>query len=436
MFACNQYKTLKLTAALLLLASTSGCITYSHHAIPADRLPPELRFCEKGCRVPVNLALLTQTPPRSYIVGPRDVLAIYIRGLLPPNIEDPAPLVQGNQIVQQNYYPPAGNISTPSIGVPLQVTDEGTVLLPVIGAMPVNGLTVQQIVDKIRQAVIDKEVVNKEREYVYVSVVRPRVNRVVVVREELQSPLPTIRGTQQIIAVRRGYAQVVDLPAFENDILHALTASGGMPGQDAMDEVWVLRREQLGNQTAEEVVAKAADGEDPVELVSNGPAAAIAKRIPLWTRNGESPSFTQEDVMLQEGDIVYLRARQQEVFYTGGLINGSQLPIPRDHDIDILEAVSIAGASIGGPNGASGALFRAGAGAGNILPPTRATVLRKLPNGQQVAIRVDLSRAMRDPLQRIVIHPGDFIMLYFKPGEQAFNTALNYVNFSFLIPTN
>jgi len=364
------------------------------------------------------------------------VLAIYIRGLLPPNIEDPAPLVQGNQIVQQNYYPPAGNISTPSIGVPLQVTDEGTVLLPVIGAMPVNGLTVQQIVDKIRQAVIDKEVVNKEREYVYVSVVRPRVNRVVVVREELQSPLPTIRGTQQIIAVRRGYAQVVDLPAFENDILHALTASGGMPGQDAMDEVWVLRREQLGNQTAEEVVAKAADGEDPVELVSNGPAAAIAKRIPLWTRNGESPSFTQEDVMLQEGDIVYLRARQQEVFYTGGLINGSQLPIPRDHDIDILEAVSIAGASIGGPNGASGALFRAGAGAGNILPPTRATVLRKLPNGQQVAIRVDLSRAMRDPLQRIVIHPGDFIMLYFKPGEQAFNTALNYVNFSFLIPTN
>ncbi len=61
----------------------TGCITYSHHAIPADRLPPELKVCQKGCRVPVNLALLGQTPPRSYIIGPGDVLSVYVRGLIP-----------------------------------------------------------------------------------------------------------------------------------------------------------------------------------------------------------------------------------------------------------------------------------------------------------------------------------------------------------------
>jgi hypothetical protein len=148
----------------------------------------------------------------------------------------------------------------------------------------------------------------------------------------------------------------------------------------------------------------------------------------LWTRDGESPSFSQEDVILQEGDIVYLRARQQDVFFTGGLIVGSEIPLPRDHDIDVLEAVAIANSSVGGPNGASGQLFRAGSGVGNIIPPTRAVILRKLPNGQQVAIRVDLIRAMKDPSQRIVIQPGDFINLYFKPGEQFMNSALNYVN--------
>jgi len=355
-------------------------------------------------------------------------LAVYIRGILPPNVEDPAPVVQGNAIVQPIYYPPSGNVNTPSIGVPIQVSDEGVISLPVIGAITVVGLTVQQTVDKLVQAITEKEVVQKGREYVHVSVVRPRVSRIVVVREEAQTSVPVAIARTSSVIAKRGSAQVVDLPAFENDVLHALTATGGMPGVDAMDEVWILRREQLGDSTAQSVIDQSLEGQDPVELISCVPAAATAKRIPLWTRNGESPSFTQQDVLLEEGDIIYLRARQREVFFTGGLIVGSEIPLPRDHDIDILEAIAIANASVGGPNGASGQLFRAGSGIGNILPPTRATVLRKMPNGQQVAIRVDLSKAMRDPLQRIVIHPGDFIMLYFKPGEQVFNSTLNYVN--------
>jgi len=428
--------TLRFIALLGLLASGTGCVTYSHHAIPADRLPPELRFCEKGCRVPVNLALLTQTPPQSYVIGPGDILAIYVRGLLPPNTDDPEPVVQGNTAVQPIYFPPGGNIQSPSIGVPLQVSDDGSIPLPVIGAIPVAGLTVQQAVDKISAAIVNKEVVQKGREYVYVSVVRSRVTRVVVIREEVQSPSPTILPRTSDVRAMRGSAQVVDLPVFEEDILHALAASGGMPGTDAMNEVWILRREQLGDQSAEQIVALAVDGTDPIEYVSKSPAAATAKRIPLWTRNGETPSFTQEDVLLREGDIVYLRARQQEVFFTGGLITGSEIPLPRDHDIDVLEAVAIANASVGGQNGVSGAFLRFGGGVGNVFPPTRAVILRKMPNGQQVAIRVDLTRAMRDPSQRITIQPGDFINLYFKPGEQVANSALNYVNVGFQILAN
>jgi hypothetical protein len=254
-----------------------------------------------------------------------------------------------------------------------------------------------------------------------------------IVREEVESDAPTLIPRTASIIARRGSARIVDLPAFENDILHALTASGGMPGSDAMNEVWILRRGNRGDLATDEVWNSIQGGANPADFVSCCPEGATAKRIPLWTRGGCSPSFSQEDVLLQDGDILYLPERKQDVFYTGGLINGAEIPLPRDHDIDILEAVSIANSSVGGPGGAGGQVFRAGAGPGNIIPPTRAVVLRKLANGQQAAIRVDLERAVRDVKQRIIIQPGDFIMLYYKPGETFVNSALNFVNFSFLL---
>jgi hypothetical protein len=42
-------------------------------------------------------------------------------------------------------------------------------------------------------------------------------------------------------------------------------------------------------------------------------------------------------VILNEGDVVYL-PRRVEYFYTGGLLRGARIPLPRDEDIDALEA--------------------------------------------------------------------------------------------------
>ncbi|MDZ4848137.1 MAG: polysaccharide biosynthesis/export family protein [Pirellulaceae bacterium] len=423
-----------LTLLALGLIFETGCITYSHHAIPADRLPPELRMCEKGCRVPVNLALLSQAPPRSYVIGAGDVLSIYIRGILPPNVDDNAPVLQNPQLLQTEYYPPIGTIMGPSAGIPIHVSDDGTIPIPIIGSIKVEGLTIQQAAEKIVQVVVEKKVVVKDREYIYVNLIRPRVHRVMVIREETKSDAQTIMPRTASSVAKRGSAEVVDLPAFENDILHALTASGGMPGTDALNEVWILRRGQRSDGMTDAVWDGASQAANPAEFISCCPEGATAKRIQLWTRDGSSPCFSQADVILQDGDIVYLQARQQEVFYTGGLITGAEIPLPRDHDIDVLEAVAMANASVGGPGGAGGNVFRAGAGPGNIIPPTRALVLRKVGNGQQVAIRVDLERAVRDPKQRVNIQAGDFIMLYYKPGETFTNAALNFVNFTLLIP--
>ncbi len=317
-------------------------------------------------------------------------------------------------------------------GVPMEVSDDGTIPLPAVGDMKVAGLTVQQAADKLVAAVIEKEIVKKDKEYVYVNLIRPRVSRIIVVREEVKADAPTQISRMTNLVAKRGSAQVIDLPAFENDVLHALTASGGMPGIDAMNEVWILRRAQLGDVAGTDAWNRANDGQCIEQIMECVPGGATAKRIPLFTQNGESPCFNQSDVMLEDGDVVYLRARERDVFYTGGLINGAEIPMPRDHDIDILEAISMANASVGGQGGA-GQIVTSGAGVGRILPPTRAVVLRKVSNGQQVAIRVDLERAVRDAKQRIIIQPGDFIMLYYKPGETFLNSALNLVNLTYVI---
>ena len=106
--------------------------------------------------------------------------------------------------------------------------------------------------------------------------------------------------------------------------------------------------------------------------------------------------------------------------------------MPRDQDIDIVEAISLANGSVGGAGGASGiAVIRTGTGPGNILPPTRAIITRKLANRQQIAIRVDLKDSLRDAKHRPIIQPGDLITLQYKPGEVAGNSLLNLINLNY-----
>jgi hypothetical protein len=45
------------------------------------------------------------------------------------------------------------------------------------------------------------------------------------------------------------------------------------------------------------------------------------------------------------------------------------------------------------------------------------TILRRLPNGQQLPIRVDLNEAFRDQRENILVQPGDLLVLQERPGE-------------------
>ena len=132
------------------------------------------------------------------------------------------------------------------------------------------------------------------------------------------------------------------------------------------------------------------------------------------------PTFRPEDIVLRDGDIVYVDTRETDVYYTGGLLGGGELPLPRDYDLDVLAAVSISGQGIAGSSRTGGGL--GGASVAQSLP-TELIVLRRLPGDRQLNIRVDLNEAINDPRQRILVKAGDTLVLRFKPQEELINFA-------------
>jgi hypothetical protein len=147
---------------------------------------------------------------------------------------------------------------------------------------------------------------------------------------------------------------------------------------------------------------------------------------------GQPLPFSSEDVILHTGDILFIPARERDYFFTGGMLPGGQVPLPRDDDLDIIGAIALAGASAGGPaagHDPGAALYRQHA-AGNIVPPTRVLILRKTHDGRQVMIHADLRRALKDPRHRVLIRPGDLVMLHYTPAQLMSNYALNLMNFN------
>ena len=135
-------------------------------------------------------------------------------------------------------------------------------------------------------------------------------------------------------------------------------------------------------------------------------------KIPVRLSPGEQPHFTSADITLYDGDIVFIESRETEVFYTGGLLGGGQYTLPRDYDLRVLEAVSIAE----GRNTSGGQAARSIGGISALnqdvsISASRLAILRTLPNGQRITVEVDLKKAMRYKEENILVQPGDMLIL-------------------------
>jgi hypothetical protein len=138
----------------------------------------------------------------------------------------------------------------------------------------------------------------------------------------------------------------------------------------------------------------------------------------MQLRAGEPFPFSPQDVILRTGDIVMVRSREPEFYYTAGLLPSNELPLPNDYDLTVVEAVLKSRGSLlnGGLNTSnlSGAVIQSGIGNPS---PSLLSVVRKTPNGGQVVIRIDLNDALRDPRENILVQSEDVLVLQETPDE-------------------
>lgn len=427
-------RTISASCLCAVAFSMTGCITFTRQAVPANRLPTQFKAPQKCDLSPINFAMLGSQKQTDHLIDGGDVLAITIQGVIPADEGAAAPVISGQATLAREYYPPLGVVDSPSYGVPVHVQSNGTIQLPLVAAVDLKGLTLAEAAEAIRRAYTEEEIVREGKDQVNVVLLRSRVNRIMVLREDASTEAANFVRKGEVVSHKKGSAAVIDLPVYESDVLHALATTGGLPGVDAYNEIWVLRSTSLAAGVDQTIRNMVEGGESPSDAIQSVGAHAEAIRIPLKLCPDEPIPFSQEDVLLRDGDVIYIEPRRDEYFYTGGLLPGRQVPLPRDEDLDILEAVAVAEGSVGGLGGTSSvAVLRAGAGVGNIIPPTRVLVIRKLPNGQQLQIRVDLNEAKNNPKERIKVMAGDYIMMYYKPGEIFSNAALNFFNFNWVL---
>ena len=402
-------------ALALCISSLAGCRNYG----PTDLIPAadvlNRSCCEPDTEQNINFLKLRRSPPEQYVLSKGDVLGIYIQGIT-GDAAVPPPV---------NF---ANDDSEAAIGYPVPIRDDGYISLPLIAPIRVTGLTVGEAEAKIVRAYTqDKKILLEGNEKIIVTLMQRRTYNVLVIREDGASGNNNRNGLNRNTIFLDESLQTesfsIDLPNYENDVLHALSETGGMPGESARNEIVILRGGM--NNPNSGAIIQAVGAQDFSNEAATLEGANVV-RIPIRGDIGTFPNLSEADITLEDGDVIYIKGRRQDVFYTGGLLDGGRFPLPRDYDIDVLEAIAMTGGSVSASAGSGG--NGAFSGLGNILPATQVTVLRKC-GCEQVAIDVDLRYALAEPCERVIVQPGDLILLEYRKNELFTNTVVSIFQF-------
>ena len=220
-------------ALSLVLIALPGCAAFRPmDGVPARYLPEELKGHSRADQQMIDLSLLRRPQNNDYRVDAGDVLAVYIENIL--GRADVPPINQ-----------PQDPNRPPTLGYPLTVRDDGTLAVPRFGPIFVRGKSIPDVEATIRIAFTYQRRFMQpgQNDRVVVSLHQPRQHRVLVVRQESQSDaLSSVNiSSGQLGGTKKGTGKIVSLPAYKNDVMHALVESGGLPGLDAQAVVWVIR---------------------------------------------------------------------------------------------------------------------------------------------------------------------------------------------------
>jgi protein involved in polysaccharide export with SLBB domain len=406
--------------ALLAMTSLTGCSSLSVTGVPVSRVPRQLLNSErKDDFEDISMLRLRQDSPEYYALGPGDVLGFYAQNLFATENELPPVHYSENSALP------------PAVGVPVPVREDGTISLPYLEPFNVEGMSLVEATELIRRAYTEQteegqDPILKADSQVSLSMIHRRTVRVLVIREESGAVADV---------TKRGTGTIVDLPAYENDVLHALSQTGGLPGLDAKNEVLIYRGMFADGVNYDQILNNACLDQCNCEDEcfcdeSPMPDPPNVTRIALRYHPTRPPTFTHENILLNDNDIVIIRSRDKETFFTAGLLGGGEHLLPRDKDLDIIGAIAMAGGPLGNNGTGVGSIGLGGRGGGGggggnqACQPSEVILIRELPCGNQISMKIDLNKALTSRSERILIQPNDVVMLRYTLGEEVGNLLI------------
>lgn len=197
-----------------------------------------------------DISRLAAEQPTTYLLGGGDVLGVNVPEILP------------KKGWERSY--------------PITVMRDGTISLPLLKPISVAGLSTAEVRAQIEDA-YEKSNILKSRPRALVSIMELRVQNVLVWRRDLE----------------QGFSpQMLPLRAFESDVLHALSKSGGMPDK-------LLKSARI-------VRAKNLKGTDLSRLAERIKRDEVKTQLLIYKQDGRLQLDESVDISLNEGDLLVI----------------------------------------------------------------------------------------------------------------------------------
>lgn len=342
-----------ISCLLLVIGSSTGCNTLRPKSdlIPAVDLPVQFRSAHQSRRPPIDLSVLASRSLNSDLIYPGDVLDITL--ITGAEEEQPEPL-------------------------PYRVNPDGTVDLPLVGAIPVTGLTLTGAEEQIRQQSIARR----------------------IYRQPIVSVLLNTRQTDRVRVVGAvDKPGDYEIPRAGSDLLAAIIAAGGLT-EDAGQQIEIRHRVLNDTEIAQ---AGYRPGQGPPRAVEVDLVEAMAGQA--------------GDLSLHDGSVVMVKEHRPSTIYVHGLVpKDGEFELPQDQPLRVTQAIALAG--------------------GRESEFADSVHVTRFVDGQPdpLVIAVSMKDAKSNSESNLVLLPGDIVSVEETPTTFAVDFLRNFFRVGLSIP--
>lgn len=331
---------------VVALAAMLGCRTAPYRAAS---LPDELRVATTNNSNDLNLSNLSGLSADSSHVGPGDLVELTI--------------TSGGE--KEKVEPTLA-----------RVAEDGSVTLPLIGAVSVAGVEPFEAGQRIAAAAVQQDIYRQPA--VVVQIKEPAFNRVTVMGAVAEPGVQKLRRSS-------------------SDVLGAIAAAGGFT-KEAGTEVEILRQRSpsiLSSTSEAQGVVTASYSEPFIAPPLGHPNSSAHVGANLQTVRldlAQANPSRRADYGVGDGDIVMVLPEVDRLIHVSGLVNTpNQFKIPKDQDVYLLDAIAMAG------------------GVKSVVAD-KVLIIRRLEGAAEPAvIQASIAKAKKDSKENLRLTAGDLI---------------------------